>query len=250
MSWIAIICFVVSILVDLIQVKFQSKNSSPFDSHPWVMSSFVLALFACVAAWAAETMKDQAQSTRYDHGVVTMKIGPLFGGLASILLLMIVFPVLGWVTLFLWALYFVKCVYELCTVCKLNFGTHFRFLSWNSLKSDEPRKCQGRNQWCIRAMTKAEIVRHRERRRRGRGKTISTKIESRRGECPEPMETQGTKEEKRYGSGNNRKPNIRLLLHNDLDLSLIASKVSPAFLTTFSPLHVSRVSRSVNGKML
>ncbi|GMN55954.1 hypothetical protein TIFTF001_025072 [Ficus carica] len=77
------------------------------------MSSFVLALFACVAAWAAETMKDQAQSTRYDHGVVTMKIGPLFGGLASILLLMIVFPVLGWVTLFLWALYFSKCVYEL-----------------------------------------------------------------------------------------------------------------------------------------
>ena len=74
-------------------------------------------------------------------------------------------------------------------------------------------------------MTKAEIVRDRERRRRGRGKTISTKIESRRGECTEPMEMQGTKEEKRYGSGNNGKPNIRLLFHNDLDLSLIAPKV-------------------------
>ena len=113
MSFGAITVFVISVLAAFVQVKFQSKGLSPFDTHYGLMSTFFVVLFTFVAAWATETVQGQAQNTRNDNHGVWTKISLISGALASILLLIILIPFLGWVGLVFWTLYFVKTAYEL-----------------------------------------------------------------------------------------------------------------------------------------
>ena len=117
MSFHAIIAFTISILAAFIQVEFQSKSSSPFETHYWIMSAFFVVLFIYVLAWLKATIQVQTQTQdtiRNDnnHGVMT-KISLLFGALNSILLLLILLRALGWFSLFIWTLYFVKASHKL-----------------------------------------------------------------------------------------------------------------------------------------
>ncbi|PON46604.1 hypothetical protein PanWU01x14_250340 [Parasponia andersonii] len=105
----------ITILCSFIQVEFQSKSSSPFDTHYWIMSTFLVALSTYVLAWATVTIEEaqpratiEAQVKNSNHSGVMSRISHMSGALASVLLLLIILPVLGWVTFLLWTLLFCK----------------------------------------------------------------------------------------------------------------------------------------------
>ncbi|PON76197.1 hypothetical protein PanWU01x14_036150 [Parasponia andersonii] len=116
MSFHKVIVSVISIQATFIQTESQSQSSSLFETHCWVMYTFYVVLFTYVVATATITVQVQAAQNRgndnNEEGALT-KVTLLSGALASILLLLIIRQVLGWVALFLWVLYSAKTVYDL-----------------------------------------------------------------------------------------------------------------------------------------
>ncbi|PON74166.1 hypothetical protein TorRG33x02_247450 [Trema orientale] len=119
MSFHKVLVSIISIQATFIQTESQSQNSSLFETHCWIMYTFYVALFSYVVATATIAVQAQAAQNRgkdnNKKGVLT-KVALLLGALASILLLLIIRQVLGWVALFLWVLYSVKTVYDLVDV--------------------------------------------------------------------------------------------------------------------------------------
>ncbi|PON82443.1 hypothetical protein TorRG33x02_218110 [Trema orientale] len=111
MSFDAIIVFTISVLAAFIQVEFQSKSWSPFDTHYWIMSTFLVVLSIYVVASAIVTIQVEAEKEN-DNGI-SSEISHVSEALASILLLIIILPVLGWIFLVIWTVYFVKTAYAL-----------------------------------------------------------------------------------------------------------------------------------------
>lgn len=99
--------------------KFQSKTDlSPFETNYSTMLIFFIALLTHLVSSAGVVSKDHGDRasnlpTQLMIRNIFSKISILSGSLASILLLLIIFSVIGWLALVLWILYFVKNVYEL-----------------------------------------------------------------------------------------------------------------------------------------
>ena len=118
MSYHKAIVFIITTLGIFVQVESQSKNSSPFDTHRFIMYAFFIVWSIYVVNLIAATVQEDGdQNTENDnHNGVSSKISLLIGAMAAILLLFIIRPVLGWVTLVLWILYSSKTAYELVNV--------------------------------------------------------------------------------------------------------------------------------------
>ena len=118
MSSHAIIAFIITVLCSFIQVKFQTKSLSPFETHSCVIQTFFVVLLAYGLSWATTTNSIEAQALNdpndnHERQLIMSKISLFFGALASALLMIMVFPILGWVILVLWILYFLKTASEL-----------------------------------------------------------------------------------------------------------------------------------------
>ena len=105
MSSQAIIAFIITVLCALIQMEFQSKSSSPFETHSRITLTFSFVFIAYALSMATTTtstvqapaLKDSNDNKEVQ--VIMSKISLLLGALASVLLMIIVFPVLGWFSL-------------------------------------------------------------------------------------------------------------------------------------------------------
>ena len=111
MSLHAIVGYAIPTLSAFMQLEFQSKSSSPFDTHYWTMLCFFIALFAYMAAWAKTSAT--AHGGQPCFGSAASNICVMSGALASVLLLKIVVPPLGWVAVALWTLCLLHRVCEL-----------------------------------------------------------------------------------------------------------------------------------------
>lgn len=94
----SIIVFLINTSCTLLQVKFQSKDANPFDTHYWVMVAFFAVLLVHAILLATQI--------KLRHAIFG-KISLLAGALASILLLIILVPRMGWFSLVLWVICFV-----------------------------------------------------------------------------------------------------------------------------------------------
>ena len=97
---------VISILATIIKMEFQLTTSSLLETHYWVMHTLDVVLFIYVVA---RTVQIRA---RNDNEILS-KVTLLPATLAPTLLFLIIRPVLGWVALIFWLLYFSKTAYEL-----------------------------------------------------------------------------------------------------------------------------------------
>ena len=115
MSSHAIIAFIITVLCTLIQVDFQSKSLSPFDTNSWIAPTFLVVFVAYALSWATTTSNNEVQAINdpNDNKMIMSKISLFFGALASILLMIMVFPLLGWVSLVLWTICVLKTAFEL-----------------------------------------------------------------------------------------------------------------------------------------
>lgn len=116
MSIHQIIVSIISILANFIEVEYRS-SSSLFNTHFWITYSFFVVFSIYVVSLITVSVRDRVQSTRNDNdGGVLSKVSVLIGVLASIFLLLIIRPILGWVALLLWILYSLKTAYEMVDV--------------------------------------------------------------------------------------------------------------------------------------
>ncbi|KAM6575629.1 hypothetical protein CsatA_023956 [Cannabis sativa] len=139
MSFHKIIEFSIFTLTTLIQIKFHSKSYSPFDTQYGIMVAFVVALLTFVLAWAIETfiINDNIHNSNMNNDdevrrsvwVSIRKMRVLFGSVAAILLLCIIFPFAGWLCLLFWTILFVKTSYEV--VKDVNLVKVYGLWRWN-----------------------------------------------------------------------------------------------------------------------
>ncbi|KAF9666841.1 hypothetical protein SADUNF_Sadunf16G0270600 [Salix dunnii] len=96
-------------LNDHIQVKYQSTQAAPMDAHHLAMFIFLLALFTYATALVVEVML-RASGSNYHTHVGNIRL--FAGGLAAILLLSVLDPILGCIISVIWVCLFVKIAYE------------------------------------------------------------------------------------------------------------------------------------------
>ncbi|KAJ0112791.1 hypothetical protein Patl1_00216 [Pistacia atlantica] len=98
----AIFLFLIPVMLGLLQVEYQSKNVSPFDTHPIHMWVFLAATYIyCMGL--ATNLELQNNPTTYSK-IISHVILSL-GALASVTLASVLFPWLsGWLILCLWTI--------------------------------------------------------------------------------------------------------------------------------------------------
>ncbi|XP_061964757.1 uncharacterized protein LOC133689058 [Populus nigra] len=106
-----VFAFLVNTLNGQIQVMYKSMTASPFDTHEGVMLAFFIAFFIYATASVAEIML-RARESIY-HPIVSY-IRLFASGLATILLLVILDPVLGYIISVIWGSLFARVAYESC----------------------------------------------------------------------------------------------------------------------------------------
>nr|XP_048317998.1 uncharacterized protein LOC112491470 [Ziziphus jujuba var. spinosa] len=96
-------------LLALIEIKYQGKNVTPFDTH----STTMLIFSAIFVFYGILLIADGLQLVQLvDHAEIMSKVKFYSGSLALIMLLLIVVPYLGWFVLVLWIACLVKVVIE------------------------------------------------------------------------------------------------------------------------------------------
>ncbi|XVE69418.1 hypothetical protein DITRI_Ditri09bG0150800 [Diplodiscus trichospermus] len=95
-------------------MEFQSMNkaAAPCETHGAVMSTFVIATLVYVLALVMEA-KLEIGNNSYHH-IIISKISLLSASLATILLVLIIVPALGWFILLVWTLFLFKLIYDAC----------------------------------------------------------------------------------------------------------------------------------------
>ncbi|PQM40491.1 uncharacterized protein Pyn_15166 [Prunus yedoensis var. nudiflora] len=94
----------------LLQLK-SGTIASPFVRNYVTVLTFTVDLFVYVASLAiVEILDHRAPINDLDLSEFMDNVSLLSGALASVLLLLILVPALGWLSLLLWAIYFVKDV--------------------------------------------------------------------------------------------------------------------------------------------
>ncbi|KAB2011016.1 hypothetical protein ES319_D10G285300v1 [Gossypium barbadense] len=101
--------FLISVLLALIQVKYQStKMAVPFETHPAIMFIFITAILVYAATAAIKTSNDNSSI----HRIIVTKISLLSGSLATFVLLLVILPPIGWLNLLIWTFFLVKQIYD------------------------------------------------------------------------------------------------------------------------------------------
>ncbi|TYJ16568.1 hypothetical protein E1A91_A10G263400v1 [Gossypium mustelinum] len=110
--------FLISVLVDLIQVKYQSTNMAvPFETHPATMFIFITAILVYAAAATIKTSNDNSSI----HRVIVTKISLLSGSLATVVLVLVIVPPIGVFILLIWTFFLVKQIYYGCQMLRQSY---------------------------------------------------------------------------------------------------------------------------------
>ncbi|XP_015971521.1 uncharacterized protein LOC107495005 [Arachis duranensis] len=100
-----VVIFVISTLGGYLQVRFQSKNVSPFEEHYQIMwaASMVLSLYSImlIGEFNLEVRKHSFVS-------IAKRFTVLMGALEAVLLTIIIMPWFGYLKLVLWSICFLK----------------------------------------------------------------------------------------------------------------------------------------------
>ncbi|PPD76984.1 hypothetical protein GOBAR_DD26084 [Gossypium barbadense] len=101
--------FLITVLLALIQVKYQSTNMAvPFETHPAIMFIFITAILVYAATAAIKTSNANSSI----HRIIVSKISLLSGSLATVVLLLVIVPPIGWFILLIWSFFLVKQIYD------------------------------------------------------------------------------------------------------------------------------------------
>ncbi|EOY17790.1 Uncharacterized protein TCM_042509 [Theobroma cacao] len=130
----AIFGFLIAVLLALLPLKFGSMNPSaaPFETYSAILSTFLIIMVLYAVAWAIETKLGTNNSS---YRLLMRNISFLLGGLATVLLVLILVPGVGYFALVIWTLFLVKFIYEACQKLHQLYGAiSLASNLWNELR--------------------------------------------------------------------------------------------------------------------
>ncbi|MBA0755426.1 hypothetical protein Gogos_019884 [Gossypium gossypioides] len=87
----------------------QSTNMAvPFETHPAIMFIFITVILVYAATAAIKTSNANSSI----HRIIVSKISLLSGSLATVVLLLVFVPPIGWFILVIWTFFLVKQIYD------------------------------------------------------------------------------------------------------------------------------------------
>jgi hypothetical protein len=103
--------FLISMLLTLIQMKYQNSGKSPFNTHATIMSTFVVTTYVYTRALEAIFRVTRA-IPNWSYLPIAMLFCDILYAVACSLLVFILFPPIGRFLLFLCALVFIRALHD------------------------------------------------------------------------------------------------------------------------------------------
>ncbi|KAG4127978.1 hypothetical protein ERO13_D10G248725v2, partial [Gossypium hirsutum] len=113
----ASLAFAIVVLLPLIPLKYP-QSTKPLETHNAIMSIFIIATLVFAAAWQIEHHLQTSNNNSSIHRLIVTKISLFSGSLAAVLLVLLIFPAIGWFLLLVWTLILMKQLYEACQMLR------------------------------------------------------------------------------------------------------------------------------------
>ncbi|KAB2011029.1 hypothetical protein ES319_D10G286500v1 [Gossypium barbadense] len=118
----ASLAFAIGVLLPLIPLKYP-QSTKPLETHNAIMSIFIIATdtgttLVFAAAWQIEHHLQTSNNNSSIHRLIVTKISLFSGSLAAVLLVLLIFPAIGWFLLLVWTLILMKQLYEACQMLR------------------------------------------------------------------------------------------------------------------------------------
>ncbi|MBA0725773.1 hypothetical protein Golax_022333, partial [Gossypium laxum] len=82
------------------------------ETHSVTVSIFITLILVYAAAWETEHHLQTNNSNSSIHRIIVTKISLFTGSLATVVLVLLIVPAIGWFFLFVWTFFLVKQIYE------------------------------------------------------------------------------------------------------------------------------------------
>nr|KJB74294.1 hypothetical protein B456_011G288700 [Gossypium raimondii] len=82
------------------------------------MSIFIIATLVFAATWQIEHHLQTSNNNSSIHRLIVTKISLFSGSLAAVVLVLLIFPAIGWFLLLVWTLILMKQLYEACQMLR------------------------------------------------------------------------------------------------------------------------------------
>ncbi|PPD72552.1 hypothetical protein GOBAR_DD30552 [Gossypium barbadense] len=97
------------LLLALMPLKYPQKT---LETHSATVSIFITLILVYAAAWETEHHLQTNNSNSSIHRIIVTKISLFTGSLATVVLVLLIVPAIGWFILFVWTFFLVKQFYE------------------------------------------------------------------------------------------------------------------------------------------
>ncbi|KAB2010944.1 hypothetical protein ERO13_D10G235408v2 [Gossypium hirsutum] len=105
----ASLVFAIGLLLALMPLKYPQKT---LETHSATVSIFITLILVYAAAWETEHHLQTNNSNSSIHRIIVTKISLFTGSLATVVLVLLIVPAIGWFILFVWTFFLVKQIYE------------------------------------------------------------------------------------------------------------------------------------------
>nr|KJB74334.1 hypothetical protein B456_011G288800 [Gossypium raimondii] len=113
----ASLAFAIGVLLPLIPLKYP-QSTKPLETHNAIMSIFIVVTLVFAAAWQIEHHLLTSNNNSSIHRLIVNKICLFSGSLAAVVLVLLIFPAIGWFILLVWTLILMKQIYDACQMLR------------------------------------------------------------------------------------------------------------------------------------
>ncbi|MFQ6654446.1 hypothetical protein Gotur_025425 [Gossypium turneri] len=105
------------VLLPLIPLK-HPRCMKLLETHNAIMSIFIIVTLVFAAAWQIEHHLQTSNNNSSIHRLIVNKISLFSGSLAAVVLVLLIFPAIGWFILLVWTLILMKQIYDACQILR------------------------------------------------------------------------------------------------------------------------------------
>ncbi|TYI08273.1 hypothetical protein ES332_A10G288200v1 [Gossypium tomentosum] len=109
----ASLAFAIGVLLLLMPLKYP-QSTKPLETYNAIMSIFIIVTLVYAAAWEIEHHLQTSNNNSSIHRIIVTKISLFSGSLATVVLVLLIVPEIGWFILLVWTLTLMKQIYEAC----------------------------------------------------------------------------------------------------------------------------------------
>ncbi|PPR81067.1 hypothetical protein GOBAR_AA39645 [Gossypium barbadense] len=113
----ASLAFAIGVLLPLIPLKYP-QSTKPLETHNAIMSIFIIVTLVFAAAWQIEHHLQTSNNNSSIHRLIVTKISLFSGSLATVVLVFLIVPAIGWFILLVWTLILMKQIYDACQMLR------------------------------------------------------------------------------------------------------------------------------------